>query len=217
LSIELNAQRPTLPSAEQIGQPQIKSAVETWQDAHAAAQTAAQDAYALKVERPLAVEADTVAYADAIEKGKADPGQKLVAAHDEKIANAQRKADALALVRDRAFAAMELTVAEREGEWAPMVAAEVEAAKAAFLDSISGVEQALADLGDALGLSLYLRSGGRKFNPGSAVGQVPLRRSSEGAVAVEAIIAALRSLAEPAPEPEPVAKTPNTRRLVAAA
>jgi hypothetical protein len=187
-----------MPPPELIEHDAIREAIDAFHAADAEARRTAQDATQLEQERPQAVKQDETALADAIVAGKPDPGAKATAKHDAKIADAQRRAGAAKIVRDRALDNLRSVVAENEDEWQAQVAARFAAVREdwdGLLDQLADVHTRLAEV---TGLAAYLRRGGG-WRPVPA--QVPLRHSSDHRATATALIDALRSAGQPS-EPE---------------
>lgn len=187
---------PSLPPAELIEQPAIRQAVERHTAAREAEHAASLDATVLEQTRPQAVAMDRDAYADALEGGKRDPGQKHTDAHDKKVADAQRRADAARVVTQRAFAALAETVAAHEAEWAELVDKRLHDARQQYAAALDALAERHVQLAQASALAAYLAGGGRRFRP-AAANTVELRRNAEPRVQVVELLGALRSLAEP--------------------
>jgi hypothetical protein len=203
--ITLNRERPSLPSSDQIEEPHVPAAVEAWTKARESSRLASQDAVALEQTRESAVEQDREKYADALERGKGDPGTPATDAHDAKISDAQRRAEASKVVEDRARLAMFEAVEEFGDDWAMLAEQRLLAVRAEWVQAVDVLAEKHADVAQALSVSLFTRTG----RPLTGASSVPLRRSNEPRAGVPDLLAALRTLGE-----SPAQGTPTTLRSV---
>ncbi len=107
-------------------------------------------------EREAAVTADRSAYAEAIRKGKADPGEQTVAAVDEQIAQTGRRALALELALDQAEEELVAVVEKHRGPWLAEQAGVIDTARADYQTAIEAAFAARARLSATAALSRFL-------------------------------------------------------------
>jgi hypothetical protein len=188
-----------LPPAEAIEHPAIRSAVEEYDRAHEAAQLARREAVTLEQERPAAVEADTEAYADALEAGRRDPGTKHTEAHDRKIADARRHVDALELIEQRAFTAMVDAIEAGQVDWHASVMAQHDAAREQAADALTTLTTKLGELARLDALRRYTEGRSRVLH-GAEVPE-PARLRGDERVDLGVALGVLQGHVEPPAPP----------------
>jgi len=125
-----------LPHADLITVKAVRDALAGWQKADHAAKSAEQDATALEQERPLAVQRDREALADALESGKPDPGQQHTDAHDHSVEEAQRAAAALTLLEERRFEDLRVAFVEHSDELVANAQKKLDAARTEYIEAV---------------------------------------------------------------------------------
>jgi len=197
VSITLDPNRPGLPPAELIDCAPIRRAAEAHAKAQAARQAADRDVIELRQTRQRAVASDRDAYADALTKGKGDPGTPATEAHDAKLADAERRRDALAEVERRSFHALQSACDEHGDAWREAVEAAREAARAECMEAIETAAAKLAQLDRARVLMQFTSGSRRRFvDTTDRPASVPSPRSVRD-VSVDVALAALRQHAAP--------------------
>ena len=175
--------------ADQITVVAIRDALVAWETARQTYRQASQDMTQLEHERPLAVERDREVLADALEAGKGDPGQKHTEAHDAKIAEASRRADALRLIEERRFQDLGAAFAEHGDELARSTDANLGVARTEFTDALDRLAECHAALVVALASNGFATSG--RYKPG---GHANATRCAGHEVSVDQVFAALQAL-----------------------
>lgn len=193
---------PNMPPPAAIEHEEIRAAVEAWQAAQLTASTASHDAFRLSQERSHALEKDNLAAADAIEAGRADPGQKNTDAADRLIANANRKAAATEIVAGRALDSLRVVIDRDAGRWAVMANDRLDAARRKWTALLDEVAVVGAELSEATAVASYTEFG--RWKPGAHANQVPLRRGGGNTASLTDVIFGLAALAAP-PAPRPPA------------
>lgn len=189
-----------LPPTDLIPVKALRDAVERYESAHRASNVAAQQVVQVGKERTAAEDADRKLYADAIEAGKSDPGCPNVDAHEQKLADASRYADAQAEVRARAQAALLKAFEEHGDELEAKITETLDEARADLLAAVDALEAKKNALAIAKSLDAWASGRSRRFNPTPSGGKV---RVGSHDIAVDALIDALRTYVEP-PAPRPV-------------
>lgn len=146
---DLRGFRQPTPPSECIEHPAIRAAAEQYERDRDAAHEAHRELTDLEQRRPAADEADREAYADALQARRKDPGTRHGDAADRAIADAQRRADALALVEARSLDAFAQAVASGQADWHTATVAKRDAARARLAEQVAAIGQTLGEL-DAL-------------------------------------------------------------------
>lgn len=136
---------------------------------------------------------DRDAYADAIERGRRDPGTQHADAHQLKIAEARRYCDATALVRQRTFAELRDTVNEHQAAWVEAAEGKYRDAFSEYTDAVAAMRQKYDDLQRAKALHRYARGGGHAFGHAPSA-QVSVHGRD---LTVDAMLAAMQGYTPP--------------------
>ena len=149
-----------------------------------------------------------------MEKGKPDPGTPASREYDERIVAARRHVEARQLLEQRALDALRLALSEHEAAWRKMVDDRLSRARLEWLKKVDALTPAREELGVALGLGAFLAGDGRQFRAERGTGKVPLRRSGDHHVSVDALLNALRSLGQEPAETEQTEQTERALRVI---
>lgn len=162
-------------------------------------QTVRQDEVELEQTREQAVEADRQAYADAVEAGKPDPGPKHAKAHEDKLADAVRRSEAVEVALERSHDRLLAAADEHRDELRAAVEKRVSQSRAALTSAIDEATARHADLQHALALSAWVKDfpGKARWAPSKYASVVHLGSGQQGGVAE--VLAAVRVLAQPPP------------------
>jgi hypothetical protein len=198
MPIPVNHDRPQFPDAELVEEPSIRSAIEEWNRAREAAREAERDWNVLEQGREQAESADRDRYADALQKGKGDPGTAATDKHDAKVLDAKRRAEALSIVESRAMSSMIKAIDENGDKWSKLAEERLAAVQGEWLEAIGVLNAKHAELSQAASVAAFTRSGRLKHGANT----VQVRRDGVG---VDELLAALRSLGERPAESQPAA------------
>lgn len=143
---------------EAVDHPAVRKAAEEHAELTARAIEARREVDQLRRGRVQAVERDREQYAGALRAGKRDPGQKAVADHDKRIAEAERKAEALALAATQAEGDLAAAVAAHRDELRRTAEARAADARDAFAAAVEAVAETHAALGEALTAEAWVRN-----------------------------------------------------------
>lgn len=190
-----------------IPHPAVQKAAENYEEAGGRWREARAEAVELKQTRPQAVERDRQAYADALEAGKPAPKAQHTKRADERLAEAERFADATETALGRARERLLEAVSEHRDELLEATEDGVREVRGGLAEAIDALERHYGELGHALSLRAWV--GGfphEKPRPGAYAAFVALaRQGDDGRVPVANLVAALRPLCE---EPQRSAPTP---------
>jgi hypothetical protein len=199
-----------LPPADLIASKQIKAALAALEDARAA-RSAAFNAHAvLEQQRPDAIRADSNAYADALQAGKDDPGDRHVRDADAKILAAKRKFEATTIVADRAHAALKAAI-DAHGEAWDQDAQAAQAKSAARVDkALDELAAALAQHAERVSVARFTSGSGR-FHLQSTQTVNMRRTSSSDDYPTSDLVGALRTVTAPPAPPQEMTYTGPVR------
>jgi len=138
--------RTQTPPSEHIEHPAIRAAAEQYERDRDAAHEARRELTDREQRRPAADEADREAYADALQARRKDPGTRHGDAADAAIADAKRRADALALVEARSLDALREAVEQGQADWHTGHVAKRDAARARLAEQLDAIGATLAEL-----------------------------------------------------------------------
>lgn len=188
-----------MPPVEYISNDQIAKATTAWLQAKEQAAVAHAEVDTIAAQRVEAVVADRDLYADAIEKATrnkpaTDPGTPNTDQHEQRLRDAQRRAEAATVVAKRTEVALREVLREHRDEWADDVEPEVEDLRQELGELVDAVERKLAELGQAKAIASFARNPSKRWRGISGMRRsVTIRRSASHEVALDQVFAAMRA------------------------
>jgi hypothetical protein len=176
----------SLPPSHLASDPTIKAAIDAYEDAKASYRQASSDAiHAQQRLREEAVRRDADALADAIERGKADPGQQHTREIDEQIEDLQRRGEASRIVMERRLTELRDVLADESDEWVASLATRRAEAAEALHSAIDTVTEAYNAVNAVESLERFARLG-RYWTPPTLAPYIgrPPEIGVDGALAV---------------------------------
>ena len=205
MSIAIDRNRP-LPPANALGVQAISDALGAWESARHAYRRASQDLVVLEQRRPEAVALDREALADALEADQEDPGDKFTESHDERIAEATRRIDALRLLEERRWSEVQAAFEEHGDEIAANAREKLDQARARFTEALAVAAECHAALVGAQAITGF--AAGHGFRSG----WLGIVKVADRDVGVSEIFGALAALI-PEREPERLALVEDAKNV----
>lgn len=191
-----------LPPAELLADRPIRQAIDTYKLRSEEYTQARGQHYDLVKSRSQAVDRDRLAYTEAIEEGKSDPGQEQTRAHDALVAEAARREEALELALERAYTKLLDAIERRKHHVVTCAHERAEKARQALAGAIEQVAEHRRSLAEAYALEIWVEKvasqGSAHWNPLSyLVSLRSLQGRGGDPVTVDQTLDALRALATP--------------------
>lgn len=198
------------PDALPPGMGALADAIRELADCRIERQKAAAKQRELQAARPQALSDDRLATVKALREGKADPDGRITAALDKRIAQVVRQAEGWGMLEAEAEAALLAAATQHAAAHAAALAVLIDDARSAVGVGLAALTAAADDLGAAYALRGFLARatdadphGVRYANAPTLLRTFGLKRVNGEPYTVQAVLEALRPLAEAPIEPEP--------------